>query len=73
MQEEYPIKSLEFVRAISEDDLVALHTHQTWPGNNEYVTMDFLGLMQMEKLLSIGILSNKYLKMQRMKIKCIEK
>jgi predicted SnoaL-like aldol condensation-catalyzing enzyme len=20
---------------------VALHTHQTWPGNDEYVTMDF--------------------------------
>jgi predicted SnoaL-like aldol condensation-catalyzing enzyme len=41
MQEEYPDKSIEFVRAISQDDLVALHTHQTWPGNQEYVTMDF--------------------------------
>jgi predicted SnoaL-like aldol condensation-catalyzing enzyme len=41
MQKEYPNKSIEFVRCIAEDDLVALHTHQTWPGNDEYVTMDF--------------------------------
>ena len=41
MGSEYPDKSIEFVRAIAEDDLVALHTHQTWPGNDEYVTMDF--------------------------------
>tara|TARA_Y100001972_G_C7665925_1_gene336663 strand:+ start:1730 stop:2107 length:378 start_codon:yes stop_codon:yes gene_type:complete len=41
MQDEYPEKSIEFVRVIAEDDLVALHTHQTWPGNEEYVTMDF--------------------------------
>src|SRR6476661_3479084 len=38
---EFPQKSIEFVRAIAEDDLVALHTHQLWPGNEEYVTMDF--------------------------------
>ena len=37
----YPEKSIEFVRAIAEGDLVALHTHQTWPGNVHYVTMDF--------------------------------
>lgn len=41
MQKEYPEKSIEFVRCIAEGDLVALHTHQTWPGNDEYVTMDF--------------------------------
>ncbi len=41
MQQEYPEKSIEFVRCIGEGDLVALHTHQTWPGNDEYVTMDF--------------------------------
>lgn len=41
MQIEYPDKSIEFVRAIAEGDLVALHTHQTWPGNDQYVTMDF--------------------------------
>jgi predicted SnoaL-like aldol condensation-catalyzing enzyme len=41
MQIEYPDKSIEFVRAIAEGDLVALHTHQTWPDNDQYVTMDF--------------------------------
>ena len=41
MQVEYPEKSIEFVRSIAEGDLVALHTHQVWPGNEEYVTMDF--------------------------------
>lgn len=41
MQLEYPDKSIEFVRAIEEGDLVALHTHQTWPNNEQYVTMDF--------------------------------
>lgn len=41
MQKEYPDKSIEFVRCIAEGDLVALHTHQTWPGNDQYVTMDF--------------------------------
>jgi predicted SnoaL-like aldol condensation-catalyzing enzyme len=37
----YADKSIEFVRSIAEGNLVALHTHQTWPGNEEYVTMDF--------------------------------
>ena len=37
----YPQKSIEFVRAVAEGDLVALHTHQTWPGGDEYATMDF--------------------------------
>ncbi|WP_334056257.1 nuclear transport factor 2 family protein [Polaribacter sp. P097] len=41
MQKEYPKKSIEFVRCIAEGDLVALHTHQTWPENDEYVSMDF--------------------------------
>lgn len=41
MSDEYPDKSIEFVRVIAEGDLVALHTHQVWPNNIEYVTMDF--------------------------------
>jgi predicted SnoaL-like aldol condensation-catalyzing enzyme len=41
MQREYPEKSIEFVRSVAEGNLVALHTHQIWPGNDEYITMDF--------------------------------
>jgi predicted SnoaL-like aldol condensation-catalyzing enzyme len=41
MEREYPVKSIEFVRAVAEGNLVALHTHQVWPGDEEYVTMDF--------------------------------
>ncbi len=31
MASEHPAKSIEFVRSIAEGNLVALHTHQTWP------------------------------------------
>lgn len=41
MARDYPHKDIEFVRAVAEGDLVALHTHQTWPGDKHYVTMDF--------------------------------
>lgn len=41
MQKEYPDKSITFVRSVAEGELVALHTHQIWPGNDQYVTMDF--------------------------------
>jgi predicted SnoaL-like aldol condensation-catalyzing enzyme len=41
MTKEYPDKSIEFIRCIAEGNLVALHTIQTWPGNEQYVTMDF--------------------------------
>lgn len=41
MATEYPHKSIKFVRAVAEGELVALHTHQIWPGGEEYVTMDF--------------------------------
>jgi predicted SnoaL-like aldol condensation-catalyzing enzyme len=41
MAKAYPDKKIEFVRAVAQGDLVALHTLQTWPGNEQYVTMDF--------------------------------
>ena len=41
MHREYLGKSIKFVRAVAEGDLVAPHTHQAWPGDGEYVTMDF--------------------------------
>jgi len=50
MQREYPDKSIAFVRSIAEGDLVALHTHQIWPGNDEYVTMDFFRFNEAGKI-----------------------
>ena len=41
MAKEYPDKRIDFVRAVAEGNLVALHTHQVWPDHDEYVTMDF--------------------------------
>ena len=51
MASEYPGKSIEFVRAVAEDDLVALHTHQVWPGGDEYVTMDFFRFDERGKIV----------------------
>jgi len=51
MASEYPEKSIEFVREVAEDNLVALHTHQVWPGNEEYVTMDFFGFDENGKIV----------------------
>ena len=51
MKKEYPKKSIEFVRAISQGDLVALHTHQIWPDNDQYVTMDFFRFDELGKIV----------------------
>ncbi len=41
MTKDYPEKEIEFVRAVAQGDFVVLHTHQIWPDNEEYVTIDF--------------------------------
>ena len=51
MAKDYPNKSIEFVRAVAEGDLVSLHTHQTWPGNEQYITMDFFRFDDMGKIV----------------------
>lgn len=51
MAREYPEKSIEFVRAVAEGNLVALHTHQAWPGDEEYVTMDFFRFDESGKIV----------------------
>lgn len=51
MGRDYPEKEIEFVRAVAEGDLVALHTHQTWPGNDQYVTMDFFRFDEQGKVV----------------------
>ncbi len=51
MHEEYPDKRVAFVRAVAEGDLVAVHTHQVWPGDQEYVTMDFFRFDEQGKIV----------------------
>jgi predicted SnoaL-like aldol condensation-catalyzing enzyme len=51
MARDYPDKTIEFVRAVAEGDLVALHTHQVWPGGDEYVTMDFFRFDENGKII----------------------
>jgi predicted SnoaL-like aldol condensation-catalyzing enzyme len=51
MAKDYPDKSIEFHRSVAEGDLVALHTHQIWPHNDEYVTMDFFRFDQNGKIV----------------------
>ncbi len=51
MATEFPNKSIKFVRTIAEGNLVAVHTHQIWPGDDEYVTMDFFRFDEFGKIV----------------------
>ncbi|MFC0875959.1 ester cyclase [Saccharicrinis sp. FJH2] len=51
MKKEYPEKSVSFLRSVVEGNLVALHTHQVWPGNEEYITMDFFRFDEKGKIV----------------------
>ncbi len=51
MAKEYSEKSIQFVRSVAQGELVALHTHQTWPGGDEYITMDFFRFDEKGKIV----------------------
>ncbi len=51
MAVDYPDKTIEFIRAIAQGDLVSLHTRQIWPGGEEYVTMDFFRFDDNDKIV----------------------
>ena len=50
MNREYPNKSMEILRSVAENDLVAVHTHQIWP-EEEYITMDFFRFDENGKII----------------------
>ena len=64
MAKKYPDKKIEFVRAVAEGDLVALHTHQTWPGDEQYVTMDFFRFDENGKIIITFIEERNSLKIR---------
>jgi len=53
LAEKYPGKKVHFKRVIAEDDLVAVHTYQEWPGAEEWTSIDIFRLDENGRIVEL--------------------